>query len=230
MRAIFYDTETTGLKAKTEYVIELAAYDLERNTTFESFINSGSPIPREATNIHGITDEMVKDAPSFADIIPEFNKFCEGDVVLIAHNNDAFDIHFMRAEYERSGHSLPDWKFLDSLKWARRYRPDLPRHTLQSLREVYGVKENRAHRALDDVMVLKEVFCSMIDDLSIAEVFHLLNKPRPLQHMPFGKYQGKLLQEVPKDYYSWLAGSGAFEKAENNELKMSLDLLGLLTK
>lgn len=228
MRAIFYDTETTGLRAKTERIVELAAYDPVRDKTFESFIHPGCPIPRESSAIHGITDEMVADSPSFPDIIDSFNQFCEGDVVLIAHNNDAFDIHFMKAEYERSGREMPQWKFLDSLKWARRYRPDLPRHTLQSLREVYGIAENRAHRALADVVVLHQVFSNMTDDLTMEEIYTLLNKPRPLQHMPFGKYQGKLFKDIPKDYYQWLSGSGALDKEENVELKMSLTLLNIL--
>lgn len=228
MRAIYYDTETTGLRSKTDRVIELACYDPELDKTFETFLHPGCRIPPESSAIHGITDDMIKDAPSFADMAHEFIKFCEGDTVLIAHNNDAFDVHFIRAEFERAGIAMPEWRFLDSLKWARRYRPDLPRHTLQSLREVYGIPENRAHRALADVIVLKEVFMNMVDDLSIQEVYDLLNKPRPLQHMPFGKYAGKLLREIPKDYLDWMVGNGAFEKPENNELKTSLELLGLL--
>jgi DNA polymerase-3 subunit epsilon len=228
MRLIFYDTETTGLKAKNDRVIELAAYDATRDKTFETLIDPGMPIPPEASNIHGITDDKVKGAPTFKSVAAEFAAFCEGEVLLVAHNNDAFDIHFMRAEYERAEHPFPAWKFLDSLKWARRYRPDLPRHTLQFLREVYGIPENRAHRALDDVIVLKEVFFNMVDDLSPQQIYDLLNKPRPLQHMPFGKYQGKLLKELPKDYLQWLKGSGAFEKPENQELKSSLELIGAL--
>ena len=228
MRAIFYDTETTGLKAKNDRVIELAAYDLERDKSYETLIHPGMPIPPEASKIHGISDEDVKDAPPFSQVAVEFAEFCEGEVVLVAHNNDAFDIHFMKAEYERCEHPLPPWKFLDSLKWARRYRPDLPRHSLQFLREIYGIPENRAHRALDDVIVLKEVFLHMVDDLSIKQVYDLLNKPRPIQHMPFGKFQGKPLKEVPKDYLQWLKGSGAFDKPENLELKNSFELLGVL--
>lgn len=221
MRAIFYDTETTGLKAKSDKIIELAAYDPERDKTFETFLHPGFPIPPDVTAIHGITDEMVKNAPSFSDIALDFVKFCEGDTVLIAHNNDTFDVLFLRSEYERAGFQIPEWKFLDSLKWARRYRPDLPKHNLQSLREHYGISENRAHRALDDVKVLHEVFKHLTDDLTITQVFQLLNKPRPIQHMPFGKYQGYLLKDVPQDYIKWLHSSGAFEKPENKELLSS---------
>jgi DNA polymerase-3 subunit epsilon len=229
LRPIFYDTETTGIRAEKDRVIELAAYDPVNKATFERLINPQMLIPAEATAIHHISNDMVADAPIFSDIIAEFQAFCEGEVVLIAHNNDAFDIHFLRNEFKRSNCELPiAWKFLDSLKWARRYRCDLPRHTLQFLREIYGIGANNAHRALDDVIVLHDVFMKMTDDLHIEEVFALLNKPREIHHMPFGKHQGLPLIKLPKDYLNWLTGSGAFEKAENQELKTSLLKLGLI--
>lgn len=227
MRAIFYDTETTGLRASKDRIIELAAYDPVSGKEFQSFINPEISIPPEQTAIHHITDEMVKDAPLFKEVALQFNAFCEGDIVLIAHNNDSFDIEFMKAEYGRAGHELPQWKMLDSLKLARRYRPDLPSHKLQLLREHFGIAANNAHRALDDVKVLAEVFANLVDDLTISEVYTLMNKPRLLQHMPFGKYQGKLLKEIPKDYIVWLKGSGAFDKPGMNELKDSLAALNL---
>jgi DNA polymerase-3 subunit epsilon len=228
LRAIYYDTETTGIKAEKEHIIEIAAYDPVQNRRFEKFVNPGRPIPREATAIHHITDEMVASAPSFAEVAVEFMTFCEGDVVLIAHNNDSFDYHFLRCEFERHNLTMPSWKFLDSLKWARRYRPDLPRHTLQFLREIYGIEANNAHRALDDVIVLHQLFQAMIDDLTIDDVYALLNRTRSLQQMPFGKHQGQPLHQLPKSYVKWLAGSGALDKPENQELKESFQKLGLL--
>lgn len=228
MRAIFYDTETTGVRSEKDRVIEIAAYDPLNGTSFESLIHPGCPIPAEATAIHHITDEMVANAPSFAEIVPKFLEFCQGDVCLIAHNNDAFDIFFLKAEFQRSSSVWPNWKFFDTLKWARRYRSDLPRHTLQFLRELFGIPANNAHRALDDVMVLYQVALCLMDDLSIQEAYQLLNQPKPLHHMPFGKYQGQPLKSVPKDYLAWLKKSGAFDKAENQELKSSFELLGVL--
>lgn len=228
LRAIYYDTETTGVKPDKDRVIEIAAYDPERGLTFERFVNPGCPIPPDATAIHHITDDMVKDAPSFAEVGAEFIQFCEGEVVLIAHNNDNFDYHFLRCEFQRHRLQMPQWKFLDSLKWARRYRTDLPRHTLQFLREIYGIAANNAHRALDDVKVLHNLFSNMIDDLSIDVVYQLLNRPRVIQHMPFGKHQGQPLSQIPRSYIQWLASSGAFDKPENGELKESFLQLGLL--
>jgi len=228
MRPIFYDTETTGVRAEKDRIVEIAAYDPVENRVFESFVNPGCPISLDATAIHRITDAMVASAPSFAQVGLDFAEFCQGEIVLIAHNNDGFDVHFLREEYKRHSLAFPQWKFLDSLKWARRYRPDIPRHTLQFLREIYCIAENNAHRALEDVKVLAEVFACMTDDLPFHEVYKLLNRTRQLQHMPFGKHQGKPLAQLPKDYVTWLAGSGAFDKPDNQELKSSLLSLGLL--
>jgi DNA polymerase-3 subunit epsilon len=227
-RPIFYDTETTGVRPDSDRIIEIAAYDPVRDLTFEQLVNPGISIPSDATAIHNITNEMVSAAPHFGDVCKRFIDFCDGDVVLIAHNNDGFDVHFMRNEFRRHQVEMPSWKFLDSLKWARRYRPDLPRHTLQFLRETYKIPANNAHRALDDVIVLHRVFSYMVDDLDIDTVFHLINKPRTIQHMPFGKYQGTPLKDVPADYLKWLKENGALEKPDNKELREALTKLGKL--
>lgn len=231
-RLIYYDTETTGLKADKDRVVEIAAYDPLHNRHFEALINPSCPIPREASAIHKITDEMVAAAPSFAEVAQGFIEFCEGDVILIAHNNDNFDVHFLRHEFQRSNVTMPNWKFLDTLKWARRYRPDLPRHTLQFLREMYEIEANNAHRALDDVIVLHQVFQYMIDDIPVTEIHDLLysrtvSQVAP-QNMPFGKHQGVPLNKVPKHYVKWMGENGVFEKPENEALKMAFVKLGFL--
>ena len=230
LRPIYYDTETTGISPDRDRVIEIAAYDSVNDRSFVRLINPGCRIPAEATAIHKISNEMVADAPSFALVAEEFVQFCSGDVILIAHNNDAFDLHFLRNEFERNQLQMPSWRFLDSLKWARRYRPDLPRHTLQFLREMYGIVANNAHRALDDVLVLYQIFSKMTDDLNIHQICELLTSPstREITHMPFGKYQNKPLGALPKDYVGWLASSGAFDKAENQPLKLALQKAGVL--
>lgn len=229
LRPIYYDTETTGTRPDKDRIIELAAFDPIENRTFCQLINPGIPIPQEASTIHHITNEMVADAPSFREVATAFINFCPQTTVLIAHNNDAFDKLFLESECNRAGLSLPAFQYIDTLKWARKYRNDLPRHTLQSLREVYGFPANQAHRALDDVIILHQVFSAMIDDLSMQQVIELLARPQVLTRMPFGKHQGKLLTEVPKDYVAWLASSGAFDKADNKELRENFEKLGLLS-
>lgn len=229
-RPIYFDTETTGTRSDKDRIIELAAFDPLENRTFVHLINPGIPIPPEATAIHHINNEMVKNAPSFKEVAELFVAFCPEKSVLIAHNNDAFDKLFLQTEFKRAGVTLPNFDYIDTLKWARKYRPDLPRHTLQSLREVYGIAANQAHRALDDVIVLHRVFSSMIDDISTDKVLHLLSQAHSVSRMPFGKHQGKPLADVPKHYVVWLNESGALAKPENQELLRSFQQLGLLPK
>lgn len=228
MRPIYYDTETTGVKAKKDKVIEIAAYDPVNQKEFVTLINPFMPIPKEASAIHHITDEMVSTAPSFKEVAFEFSDFCSGDVVLIAHNNDNFDQLFLEAEFEAAGIPIPTWRYIDTLKWARKYRPDLPRHSLQSLRELHHIPANNAHRALDDVIILHQVFSEMIDDLPMSTVYKLLSETTILRSMPFGKFKGQPLAEMPKSYISWLSQSGAFDKPENSDLKRSLEHYKLL--
>lgn len=227
-RVIFYDTETTGIRFDKDRIIEIAAFDPIEKRSYTQLINPKCPIPIEATNIHNISDEMVKEAPSFEVVGLDFASFCSEEAVLIAHNNDNFDKPFLETEFKRHSLTLPSWRYLDSLKWARKYRPDLPRHSLQHLREAYGIPMNNAHRAFDDVITLYEVFSRMIDDLPIETIFQLLEKPQKVTNMPFGKYQGKPLSQVPKDYIRWLANSGSLDKPQNRQLKENFEKLGLL--
>lgn len=228
-RPIYYDTETTGVRPGKDRIIEIAAYDPVQERKFCMFTNPECPIPAESTAITHITDEMVAGAPLIKEALSAFASFCsDPDIVLVAHNNDAFDKPFLEAEFERAALKMPQWTFFDTLKWSRKYRFDLPRHSLQVLREVYGIEANQAHRALDDVLVLHRIFSQMIGDLSWETVLELMKSSTHTLRMPFGKYVGKALSEVPKEYVAWLAGSGAFEKKENAELRENFEKLGLL--
>ena len=144
-----------------------------RDKCFECFVSPGISIPQEATAIHGITDDMVQSAPSFHTVMKEFTQFCDGNVILVAHNGAFFDFVFLYHECRRAQVSLPDhWQGLDSLIWARKYRKDLPKHSLQYLRQIYHIQENKAHRALDDAKMLAMIFSLMTDDLSYEEIFN----------------------------------------------------------
>ncbi|MDF2577481.1 MAG: hypothetical protein K0S74_965 [Chlamydiales bacterium] len=236
LRPLYYDTETTGRSPESDRIVEIAFYDPILDRTYLSFVNPERPIPAETTAIHHITDEMVADAPTFKQITEELIKFCEGETVLIAHNNDAFDMLFLQNEFKRAEVPFPNWKFLDTLKWARKYRPDLPNHRLQFLRETYAIPENQAHRALDDVIVLSRVFSSMVGDLPFEVIMELITQQSSrnqsntlLTVMPFGKHQGKALADVPIDYLKWMHSSGLLDKPDNSRLKNSIEQLGLLS-
>lgn len=230
LRPIYYDTETTGLNSEKDKIIEIAAFDPTTKKSFSQLVNPQMVIPEESIAICNITNEMVKEAPIFEEVGKNFIEFCPSNAILIAHNNDSFDKPFLEAEFKKANIAFPKWHFLDSLKWARKYRPDLPKHALQYLRQIYNIEENQAHRALNDVMVLQKVFEKMTDDLPIETVIKLLYKPKKenLEYMPFGKYQGKKLNQIPKSYIKWLQQCLALEKPENKVLKESFEKLGLL--
>ncbi len=228
-KIVYYDLETTGLRHQEDRIVEIAAYSPMDDQTFVSFVNPERAIPEEASRVHGITDDMVASAPTFSKAGEAFCEFCKSGSVLVAHNGASFDKPFLEAELERNRLAIPEWRHVDSLKWARKYRSDLPKHTLQYLREVYGIAANQAHRALDDVMVLYQIFSSMIGDLALEDVVRLVDEgAQSIRSMPFGKHKGKPLHEVPKGYLTWLLEAGALDKAENTDLKASFMKLGLL--
>ena len=170
-RPIFFDLETTGTRPDVDRIVEIAAFDPVRDRSFQRLVHPGIPIPGESSAINHITDTMVASAPRFAEAGAEFIEFCSGDIYLVAHNGEQFDLPFLRAECKRNKLSLPkSWGIIDTLKWARKYRKDLPRHSLQYLRESFGIPPNQAHRALDDVLILHRVFTLLTDDLTVEEV------------------------------------------------------------
>lgn len=229
MYFVYFDLETTGVNTKSDRIVEIAAYIPALEKEFQAFVNPGIPIPQEAANIHGITDEMVKDAPPWKEVVKDFFAFIGEDPLLIAHNGQSFDLPLLKEECARINYPFnEEIKMVDSLKWARQFRSDIPRHGLQFLREIYDIPANQAHRALDDVKVLAQVFSFMVDDLTPELVFNISKERKILQKMPFGKHQGMPLKQLPAHYLRWLKDSGALEREDNLPLKISLESLALI--
>ena len=150
-----FDLETTGRSPVYNRIVELAALRVETDgsiTRYQSLINPGCLIPREVTAIHHITNEMVQNAPRFAEVGREFLSFAE-DSTLVAHNA-RFDLSFLQESLARTG--LPLWKnkTMDSLKLIRTTHPGLPSYSLQNLRARFRLDSDhsmQAHRAAADV-------------------------------------------------------------------------------
>ena len=223
-RAIYFDLETTGTNVEQDRIVEIAWYDPVYNLSFSSLVNPEQPIPAEATQIHGISNSMVEEQPTLAQLVPRILETLTPEIILIAHNGERFDFPLLGYELLRVGATLPKIAYIDSLKWAKKYRPDLPKHALQFLRKIYDVQEIQTHRALDDVMMLHQVFSQMIDDLDIETVYSLLQQSD--ETMPFGKYKGRMLCDVPQEYVSWLHEQKVFDKEPS--LKKAFEKIGML--
>lgn len=149
---VAFDTETTGLWAPTNRLVEIGAVKFrlgeEGGETFQSLINPLRVIPDDATRVHGITNEMVADAPPAAPVLEQFTQFI-GDSILVAHNAP-FDISFLGCELDRASLPLPPNEVLDTVDIFHRLYPGFPSYSLLSLISIFGVAQSQEHRALSD--------------------------------------------------------------------------------
>ena len=152
-RYVALDIETTGLDPAQEQILELAAVRVENGEIIERFsqlIRPTKPISAFITQLTGIDDAMVADAPPIEEVLPEFLAFLEDDL-LLGHNT-AFDLRFIRY------HSMVVLKrkvcnpYTDTLRISRLLFPDLPNHKLSTLIQAFGVGDTVEHRALSDAV------------------------------------------------------------------------------
>lgn len=159
---VVFDLETTGKDPNTCKVIEIAAIkivDGKWTEQFTSFCNPGEKLSQEIIKLTSITDKDLEGKPNFADILPDFLKFCK-DCILVAHNQE-YDVRIV-SRYAREN----AYKFLNSsmctLEMSRKYLTMNTRHRLQDVAEYYGVTNIHAHRAIGDVEVTAKVFAELV--------------------------------------------------------------------
>jgi DNA polymerase III subunit epsilon len=166
---VVFDVETTGSAAgKGGAITEFGALKLvggEVVDQFSTLVNPGRPIDPFVVRLTGITDRMVSDAPSISEVMPRFEEFVEG-CVLVGHNVH-FDCSFVIAA--RGGTPLPN-EVLDTLKLARCLVPGLKRYRLSSLVSHFGVRQAPNHRALSDAAATTEVFRKLLKLLGSAGI------------------------------------------------------------
>ena len=157
---VVFDLETTGTSCVYDEVIEISAVKVQDGQVVEEFstlVNPQTPIPFEATDVNGITDKMVADAPTFDKALTDFLEFV-GDMVLVGHNIQSFDMKFIcRDAVKFFGKTIGN-DYIDTLPLARIYVSELRHHTLTDLAHHYGIKTTGAHRALHDCRMNQQVF------------------------------------------------------------------------
>jgi len=166
MREIVIDTETTGLDAANDRIVEVGCVELFNHIPtgqrLQLYINPGRRMSGEAARVHGLTDAFLADKPAFAAVAEELVAFI-ADAPLIAHNAE-FDFAFLNAELGRLGQKpVPAHRMVDTLMLARRKHPAGP-NSLDALCNRYYVDSSRRtlHGALLDAELLAEVYVELI--------------------------------------------------------------------
>ena len=203
MRWLLVDTETTGISVNDK-VCEMAYVEIDDAFNVirsgNSLINPGIPIHYSASSINGITDVMVKDAPTLDDYMLSEGSPLQGEVTLIAHNLD-FDFRFLKA-YTDDGVGK-----LCTLKCARVLYPDAANHKQGTLAAMLGIQvaREKAHSADGDLDVLMFIIKHLCEKKGVAlpGLLEVQCEARRNTTFPFGKHKGKKPSEVDVGYCQW---------------------------
>lgn len=241
---IVLDLETTGLDPHYDDIIEVACLKFAGGKQVDSFHSYIQPRPFQddngqlhfvddfITDLTGITNDMLKDAPHFASIAPELSKYL-GNSVLVGHNVN-FDINFLYDNFMAALRKPLHNNFVDTMRIARIVMPDLPHHRLKDLCKAFSI-DTDLHRADNDCMATQKILVNLqklaaennIDlaayrrhhniNLSALAGYTTLNDP---SHPLYGKnvvFTGKLQRFLRKDAAQIVCNIGGH--CENNVTK-----------
>ena len=157
---VVFDLETTGISPVYDEVIEISGVKVKAGKVVEEFntlVNPKRAIPSRASQVNGITDDMVMDAPFFPEVLQRFFAFV-GDDMLVGHNIHSFDMKFIYRDAEKFFGKVPGNDYIDTLSFARNCLPELRHHRLVDLAAHYGISTYGAHRALNDCHMNQQVY------------------------------------------------------------------------
>lgn len=164
---IVFDLETTGLNPASEEITEIAAVRVvegEIRDSFQTYVNPHKPIPAGITELTGISDETVADAPDLDKAVPEFLAWAgEGQYPLVAHNA-GFDMGFLRTACQRLGIER-EFTSIDTLEMSRLMLPHMHKFKLNILAKELQVGPFEHHRASEDAAVLGRIYVKLLKRL-----------------------------------------------------------------
>ncbi len=221
----FIDLETTGINVSTDRIVEIAIVKIGIDGTKQTkrrLVNPEMPIPKESAEVHGITDEMVKDAPSFKALANEIKQFMEG-ADIGGYNSNRFDVPMLNEEFLRAGISvdIESRKLLDVQKVFHK----MEQRTLSAAYQFYCHKTlEDAHTAEADATATWEVLEAQIEKYpqigntvesivkftgedEIVDFARRLVIENGVIVFNFGKHKGKPVVQVLKEepqYYDWM--------------------------
>ena len=164
---IAFDIETTGLSPTTDRITEIGAVRIKGGAvadSFDTFVDPERPIPPKITELTGITDQMVRDAPKEQKALGDFFRFCGDDAILIAHNAD-FDTSFIRVAAGRCGMKFEN-TYIDTVPMCRSMLRGIKNCKLDTVAKYLKLAPFRHHRACDDAAVLGRIFLRLLQMLS----------------------------------------------------------------
>ncbi len=221
-----FDLETTGINVSKDRIVEICILKVNPDASRESktwLVNPEMPIPKESTEVHGITDEKVKNAPTFKEIAPKILEMISGSD-LGGFNSNRFDVPLLAEELLRAGldFDLSKFKLVDAQTIYHKMEP----RNLTAAYQFYCKKDlENAHSAEADVLATFEVLDAQVghyDELpkeiaglsdfsfhskfaDLAGMIHFDENEQEI--FAFGKYKGQKVKEVfQKDlgYYAWI--------------------------
>ena len=224
---VFFDLETTGINITRDRIVEISVLKVHPNGKEETKtrrINPEMPIPPESTAIHGITDDDVKDCPTFKQVAKSFADLLEG-CDMAGFNSSRFDVPLLTEEFLRAGvdFDTSKRKFVDvQIIFHRKEQ-----RTLEAAYAFYCNKKlDNAHSAEADVLATYEVLKSQLDRYSDLEndvnflskeyssfnnnvdlAGRIILNDKGVEVFNFGKHKGKSVTEIFKkepSYYSWM--------------------------
>ena len=221
----FIDLETTGVNLATDRIIEIAVVKImpdKSRVCKQKYINPQRPIPPESTAVHGITDEQVKDAPTFKEVANELKQFID-NADLSGYNSNRFDIPLLVEEFLRAGIELDmtNRRMLD----VQHIFHMMEKRTLSAAYKFYCQKElDGAHSAEIDASATFEILeAQLIRYQHLGETLdsilqftgeeHIVDFARRIvmdkgvEVFNFGKHKGRPVAEVLKaepSYYDWM--------------------------
>lgn len=222
----FFDLETTGVNLSSDRIVEIAIVKILPDGTRQvkrKLINPEMPIPQPSTDIHGITDEMVKDAPTFKQSANELKQFID-NCDIGGYNSNRFDIPVLMEEFLRSGIEvdLSDRRMVDVQHIFYTMEP----RTLTAAYKFYCQKElENAHSAESDVNATIDVLEAQIEKYpqlgeSVESILQQIGEEKIVDYarrfifddkgveiFNFGKHKGKAVKDILKaepQYYDWM--------------------------
>ncbi len=223
---VFFDIESTGINVNKDRIVELALLKVRPDQAEESRtyrFNPEMPIGGEAERVHGISDEMVKDAPTFRALAHEVADFLRG-ADIAGYNSNRFDVPMLAEEFERAGIDF-EWRSIRFVDVQTIFHK-MEQRTLGAAYKFYCQKELvNAHSAQSDTQATYEVLQAQLErypdlknDIKFLSDFAAHNKTadfaarflldkKDREVVNFGKYKGKLLEEVLREdpgFFKWM--------------------------